>query len=82
MRKTITYVGLDVNKDTIVVCLAGGGLRGNRTEVRESGRSRTRPAHVEPGQLGVFGAADMGLEACNYVCHTGCHDLSYRGPST
>lgn len=35
MRDRITYVGLDVHKDTVVVALAESGLRG---EVREHGR--------------------------------------------
>ena len=38
MAKSITYVGLDVHKDTIAVALAAAGLRG---EVREQ-RSPTR----------------------------------------
>jgi len=35
MADRITYVGLDVHKDSIVVAVAEGGLRG---EVREYGR--------------------------------------------
>src|SRR5213595_286116 len=35
MADRITYVGLDVHKDSIVVAVAAGGLRG---EVREYGR--------------------------------------------
>ena len=35
MRDRITYVGLDVHKDAVVVAIAEGGLRG---EVREYGR--------------------------------------------
>jgi hypothetical protein len=35
MAKSITYVGLDVHKDTIAVALAEAGLRG---EVREYGK--------------------------------------------
>jgi transposase len=38
MAKSITYVGLDVHKDTIAVALAEAGLRG---EVRDMGRSPT-----------------------------------------
>jgi hypothetical protein len=37
----ITYVGLDVHKDGIVVALAEGGLRG---EVRDYGRIANSPA--------------------------------------
>jgi hypothetical protein len=29
MNETITYVGLDVHKETIVVALADGGARGD-----------------------------------------------------
>ena len=39
MAKSITYVGLDVHKDTIAVALAAAGLRG---EVREHGKIPTR----------------------------------------
>jgi transposase len=38
VRKAITYVGLDVHKDWIVVSLAEAGLRGVRGEVREYGK--------------------------------------------
>jgi hypothetical protein len=36
----ITYVGLDVHRDSIVVAVAAGGLRG---EVREYGRIANTP---------------------------------------
>ena len=39
MAKPITYVELDVHKDTIAVALAASGLRG---EVRDTGRSPIR----------------------------------------
>src|SRR5262245_6491858 len=39
----ITYVGLDVHKDGIVVAVAEGGLRG---EVRDYGRVANTPAAV------------------------------------
>ena len=39
MADRITYVGLDVHKEGIVVAVATGGLRG---EVRESAGSPTR----------------------------------------
>jgi len=38
VTKVITYVGLDVHKDSIVVSLAEAGLRGRRGEVREYGK--------------------------------------------
>jgi transposase len=41
MAKSITYVGLDVHKDTIAVALAEAGLRG---EVREHGKIPNTPA--------------------------------------
>jgi hypothetical protein len=40
----ITYVGLDVHKDGIVVALAAGGLRG---EVRDYGRIANTPAALD-----------------------------------
>jgi hypothetical protein len=39
-RRVITYVGLDVHKEGIVVAVAAGGLRG---EVREYGRIANTP---------------------------------------
>ena len=41
MSDRITYVGLDVHKEAIVVAVAAGGLRG---EVREYGRISNTPA--------------------------------------
>src|SRR4029077_12540965 len=42
--KSITYVGLDVHKDTIAVALAEAGLRG---EVREHGKVPNTPAALK-----------------------------------
>ena len=39
-RRVITYVGIDVHKEGIVVAVAAGGLRG---EVREYGRIANTP---------------------------------------
>jgi transposase len=44
MAKAITYVGLDVHKDTIAVALAASGLRG---EVREYGKIPNTPAALK-----------------------------------
>ena len=42
--KSITYIGLDVHKDTIAVALAEAGLRG---EVREHGKIPNTPAALK-----------------------------------
>jgi len=44
MEKSITYIGLDVHKDTIAVALAEAGLRG---EVRERGKIPNSPAALQ-----------------------------------
>jgi transposase len=44
MAKSITYIGLDVHKDTIVAALAEAGLRG---EVREHGKIPNAPAALK-----------------------------------
>lgn len=38
VQNAITFVGLDVHKDSIVVSLAEAGLRGGLREVREYGK--------------------------------------------
>ena len=47
MRRSITHVGLDVHKDSIVVSLADAGLRGSRGEVREYGKIVNTAAAIE-----------------------------------
>src|ERR1700737_2754990 len=44
MAGRITYVGLDVHKESIVVAVAAGGLRG---EVREYGRIANTPTALD-----------------------------------
>jgi hypothetical protein len=44
MADRITYVGLDVHKDAVVVAMAEGGLRG---EVREYGRIANTAAALD-----------------------------------
>jgi transposase len=44
MAKPITYIGLDVHKETIAVALAVAGLRG---EVREHGKIPNTPAALK-----------------------------------
>ena len=44
MRDRITYIGLDVHKDTVVVAMADGGIRG---EVREYGRIANTAAALD-----------------------------------
>ena len=55
MEKSITYVGLDVHKDTIAVALAEMGKRG---EVREHGKIANTPAALNTlaGKLARAGA--------------------------
>jgi hypothetical protein len=54
----ITYIGLDVHKEGIVVAVAEGGLRGEvRGEVRDYGRIANTPAALRrlAGKLGQEG---------------------------
>src|SRR5436309_69129 len=60
MADRITYVGLDVHKDSIVVAVAAGGLRG---EVREYGRIANTSAAVDR-LLRKLGGDGMTLRFC------------------
>src|SRR6516162_8493322 len=60
MADRITYVGLDVHKDSIVVAMAAGGLRG---EVREYGRIANTPAALDR-LLRKLGGDGLTLRFC------------------
>src|SRR5216683_2174407 len=60
MTDRITYVGLDVHKETIVVAVAAGGLRG---EVREYGRIANTAAALDR-LLRKLGGDGMTLRFC------------------
>jgi transposase len=60
MADRITYVGLDVHKEGIVVAVAAGGLRG---EVREYGRIANTPAALDR-LLRKLGGDGVSLRFC------------------
>ena len=60
MVDRITYVGLDVHKESIVVAVASGGLRG---EVREYGRIANTSTALDR-LLRKLGGDAMGLRFC------------------
>src|SRR5437870_11319311 len=60
MADRITYVGLDVHKDSVVVAVAAGGLRG---EVREYGRIANTSAALDR-LLRKLGGDGMTLRFC------------------
>src|SRR5258708_4946294 len=60
MADRITYVGLDVHRESIVVAVAAGGLRG---EVREYGRIANTPTALDR-LLRKLGGDGMTLRFC------------------
>ena len=60
MADRITYVGLDVHKESIVIAVASGGLRG---EVREYGRIANTPPALDR-LLRKLGGDGMTLRFC------------------
>jgi transposase len=60
MVDRITYVGLDVHKEGIVVAVAAGGLRG---ELRECGRIANTPTALDR-LLRKLGGDSMNLRFC------------------
>src|SRR6187200_2541152 len=71
MADRITYIGLDVHKESIVVAVAEGGLRG---EVREYGRIANTPAALDR-LLRKLGGDGMTLRFCYEAgpCGYGIH---------
>ena len=61
MGDRITYVGLDVHKDGIVVAVADGGLRG---EVREHGRIANTAAALDRLIRKLGGGTGVKLRFC------------------
>ncbi len=71
MAKPITYVGLDVHKDTIAVALAEAGLRG---EVREHGKIPNTQTALKALLVGKT-EGGMATELYSYrLCQTESHD--------
>src|SRR3989441_9796752 len=68
MADRITYVGLDVHKDSIVVAVAAGGLRG---EVREYGRIANTSTALDR-LLRKLGGDGMRLRFCYEAGPCGC----------
>ena len=62
MADRITYVGLDVHKESIVVAVASGGLRG---EVREYGRIANTAAALDRLMRKLGGAGGFAQAAAS-----------------
>jgi hypothetical protein len=63
VRDRITYVGLDVHKDAVVVAIAEGGIRG---EVREYGRIANTATALD--RL-IRKLGDGGVSAARRACY-------------
>src|SRR5207245_3481151 len=73
MADRITYVGLDVHKESIVVAVASGGLRG---EVREYGRIANTAAALDR-LLRKLGSDGTTLRCC-YEAGPGGYGIQRR----
>ena len=61
MEQPITYVGLDVHKDTIAVALAESGIR---SDVREYGKIANTPAALKALAAKLARGGGRGLRFC------------------
>src|SRR3954451_9422190 len=73
MVDRITYVGLDVHKESIVVAVGSGGLRG---EVREYGRVENTAAALDP-LLRKLAGDGVTLRFC-YEAGPSCYGIQRR----
>ena len=73
MEQSITYVGLDVHKDTIAVALAEAGKRG---EVREYGKIANTPAALKALAVKL---ARGGHEICGSAMRRGLAATAFSG---
>ncbi len=84
MADRITYVGLDVHKESTVVAVASGGLRG---EVREYGRIANTATALDRASsatlawfCGFATRLDRAVMAFNGTCRPGDTSASWLPP--